>query len=136
MCAIGKEKWNLLHERMDKLGIKEEDLIEKFILGGGKGGQKLNKTASCVYLKHIPSGIEIKCQKERIRSGNRYHARKELCSKIEAQLDFEQSEQQKKREKIRRQKHRRMRRHQLKVLEQKKIHSNIKERRARPKEQD
>ncbi len=80
---ITKEKLEKLEKWMEDLSIKDDDLIEKFILGSGSGGQKINKTSSCVYLKHIPTGIEIKCQKERSRELNRYVARKELCNRIE-----------------------------------------------------
>lgn len=57
---IRKEKWAKLTERMEKLHITNADLVEKLILGSGNGGQKLQKTASTVYLKHLPSGLEIK----------------------------------------------------------------------------
>ncbi|MEK7953687.1 peptide chain release factor-like protein [Luteolibacter sp. Y139] len=63
--------------------IAEDDLVEKFILGSGAGGQKINKTSSCVYLKHIPSGIEVKCQSHRSREMNRFQARHELCDRLE-----------------------------------------------------
>ena len=115
-----------LEERMLELFIREEDLIEKFILGSGSGGQKINKTSSCVYLKHIPSGIEIKCQKGRSRDLNRYYARKELCDRIEEVVFKEKSTIQKEFEKIRRQKKRRSRKAQEKVLKNKKERSNIK----------
>ena len=68
-----KEK-NLL-DRMKKIGIHESDLYERFIRAKGKGGQKINKTSCCVYLKHLPTGIEIKCQKERSQALNRFFAR-------------------------------------------------------------
>ena len=80
--SLSKEKADELAARMERLNIREEDLIEKFILGSGKGGQKINKTSSCVYLKHIPTGIEIKCQRDRSRTLNRYLARKDLCDRI------------------------------------------------------
>ena len=82
---IRQEKWDELRRKMGELGIYEEDLVEKFILGSGRGGQNLQKTSSCVYLKHLPTGIEIKCQRERSRDMNRYFARRELCEKIETQ---------------------------------------------------
>jgi peptide chain release factor len=125
--AISEDKINSLKKRMDALNIKEEDLIEKFILGTGRGGQNLQKTHSCVYLKHIPTGIEIKCQKERSRELNRYIARKELCSKIEEILFKKESEKQKKIYKIKKQKKRRSKKAKEKMLEQKKIHSQKKE---------
>lgn len=115
---MGKKE-EALENRMQALGIQEEDILEKFILGSGSGGQKINKTNSCVYLKHLPSGIEIKCQKERSREMNRFFARRELCDKLEERLFKEKSEKQKKIEKIRRQKRKRSKRAQEKVLEQK-----------------
>lgn len=72
-----------LDEWMLELGIFEKDLIEKFILGAGSGGQKINKTSSCVYLRHIPTGIEVKCQESRSREANRQLARRALCQRIE-----------------------------------------------------
>ncbi|HEY1123582.1 MAG TPA: peptide chain release factor-like protein [Haloferula sp.] len=68
---------------MAKLRISDEDLVEKFILGSGSGGQKINKTSSCVYLKHVPSGLEVKCQAGRSREMNRFLARHELCDRLE-----------------------------------------------------
>lgn len=126
------DKWELLLKKMAKLGIKEEDLVEKFILGSGKGGQKLNKTSSCVYLKHLPSKTEIKCQKGRSRELNRFLARRELCDRIEEVLLKEKSERRKRREKIRRQKRKRSKRAQEKVLENKKLHGIKKKLRTRP----
>ncbi len=78
-----KEKWEELSKRMNALGIQDADLDESFILGSGKGGQKVNKTHSCVQLKHEPSGIIIKCQKERSRESNRFFARRLLCERLE-----------------------------------------------------
>jgi protein subunit release factor B len=117
---IRKEKFDELYDRMDRLGIKEGDLIEKFILGSGSGGQKINKTSSCVYLKHIPSGMEVKCQRDRSREMNRYYARKELCDRMEEKIENKKSERQQKMEKIRRQKRRRSRKSKEKMLVAKK----------------
>src|SRR5271166_4767923 len=116
VCMIRKDKHDGLHERMAGLGIREDDLVEKFILGSGKGGQKINKTSSCVYLKHIPSGIEIKCQQERSREMNRFYARRQLCEKLEKQIEGKLSEQEQLIEKIRRQKRRRSRRSKAKSI--------------------
>jgi len=115
-----------LKSRMEKLQIKDIDLLEKFILGSGSGGQKINKTSSCVYLKHLPSGIEIKCQKSRSRELNRMYARRELCDKLEQALFQEKSKKQQAAEKIRRQKKRRSRRSKEKILKDKRHHSEIK----------
>lgn len=94
---------------MEKLGVSEEMLLEKFVLGSGPGGQKVNKTASTVYIKHLPSGIEVKCGKDRSREINRYLARRELCEKIEKQLFGIKSSKEIKLEKIKKQKKRRAR---------------------------
>lgn len=129
---IKAEKWQSLRNRMAELGIAEADLIEKFIIGSGRGGQKLQKTASCVYLQHPASGIEVKCQQERSREHNRYYARQRLCDKLEESLLGEQSAQKQAQEKIRRQKRRRSRRAQKKVLEEKSQRSTLKSLRQKP----
>lgn len=126
----GKEE--VLQLRMEKLGIHETDLIEKFILGSGSGGQKINKTSSCVYLKHIPTGIEVKCQKDRSRELNRYYARKELCERIERDILKIKTAKVQAIEKARRQKKRRSRKSQQKILEAKRAHSLKKQNRASP----
>jgi peptide chain release factor len=108
-----------LEERMLKLGIRPDDLIEKFIHGSGPGGQKINKTASQVYLKHIPTGIEIKVQRSRSRELNRFLARRELCDRLEEKLLGAESKTQKAIFKIRKQKARRNRKSKEKMLEAK-----------------
>lgn len=117
---------------MAELGLREEDLEEKFLYGGGKGGQKVNKTASCVYLKHLPSGIEVKCQRERSQAMNRYFARRELCEQVAERKEGERSRRQQVREKIRRQKRRRSRRSKERMLEDKHRTSERKSLRKRP----
>jgi protein subunit release factor B len=133
---IRKEKFDELGKRMQRLGIKDEDLVEKFILGSGSGGQKINKTSSCVYLKHIPSGIEVKCQRERSRELNRYYARRDLCDKIEEKIEHKKSERQQMIEKIRRQKRRRSRKSKEKMLATKKQQSEKKSLRQIPRDTD
>ncbi|HEV2613823.1 MAG TPA: peptide chain release factor-like protein [Gammaproteobacteria bacterium] len=129
------KKWDELRAKMHRLGILETDLQEKFILGSGSGGQNLHKTASTVYLKHIPTGLEIKCQESRSRDDNRLYARRRLCEKFEEQVLHEKSERRKASEKIRRQKRRRSRKAKLKMLDDKKQRSKIKTLRKPPKEQ-
>ena len=129
---IHKDKREELYARMQRLGIKEQDLMEKFILGSGRGGQKINKTSSCVYLKHICSGIEVKCQQERSREMNRYYARKELCQRLEEQDAHIESEREQAIEKRRRQKRRRSKRAQEKVRLYKQQHSEKKRLRQLP----
>ena len=128
------DKWEELRARMLRLHIQESDLIEKFILGSGSGGQKINKTSSCVYMKHVPTGIEVKCQSTRSRDLNRLYARRELCERIEERVFKEKSTRQKEAEKIRRQKRKRSRRAQEKVLAGKKIQSAKKNLRKSPSE--
>jgi protein subunit release factor B len=86
MFAVSEEKNRWLKERMEALGINEKDIEEKFVRSSGRGGQKVNKTSSCVYLKHIPTGIEVKCIKGRSQSLNRFLARRELVKRIEKLL--------------------------------------------------
>ncbi len=133
---VSKEKLEELQQRMDTLEIKDDDLIEKFILGSGKGGQKINKTSSCVYLKHTPTGIEIKCQRERSREMNRFYARRDLCERLEEKLENKKSEKQQEFEKIRRQKRRRSRKSKEKMLAGKKQLSEKKSLRRTPKDFD
>jgi peptide chain release factor len=129
---VTKEKHEQLEKRMEKLSVKQEDLVEKFILGSGSGGQKINKTSSCVYIKHIPTGIEIKCQQERSRELNRYLARKELCNRLEELFHKEESKRVQEREKIRRQKKRRSRKSKEKMLAEKRSTSEKKTSRQAP----
>ena len=81
---ISPEKIAALEQSMASLGIREEDLLEKFVRGSGSGGQKINKTSNCVFLKHLPTGVCIKCQIDRSREMNRFHARRELCEQLDA----------------------------------------------------
>lgn len=111
-------------------------MTEKFITGSGSGGQKVNKTASCVYLKHIPSGIEVKCQQQRSRELNRYIARRELCERLEEIRDGKKSKKQQAFEKIRRQKRRRSRRAKNRMLDDKTKHSEKKGARKGPTAND
>ena len=125
MIGSGKEK--ALKEKMESLGIKEGDIIERFVRSQGHGGQNVNKLSTCVYLKHLPTGIEVKCQQERYQALNRFFARRLLTEKIENLFLDKESEQQQKIEKLRRQKRRRSRRAKEKVLELK-HHQAIKKR--------
>ncbi len=133
---ITAEKWEKLHERMEKMKILESDLDEHFIRGSGSGGQKINKTSSCVQLNHAPSGIEIRCQKTRSQADNRYWARKDLCERIEDQVLGDKSKKQQAIEKIRRQKRRRSRRAKAKMLDAKAKQGSKKKLRGRVRPDD
>ncbi len=117
--AVSKTKEQALRVKMERLGIRERDLEEKFIRSSGRGGQKVNKTSSCVYLKHRPTGIEVKCQQERSQARNRFLARRILANKIETRILGKLSEERKRIEKIRRQKRRRSKRAKEKMLKDK-----------------
>lgn len=116
---VSRKKKRAQVERMARLGIRDQDLRERFILGSGRGGQKLNKTSSCVQLRHVPSGIEVKCQCSRSREMNRFMARRFLSDRLEEKILEEQSALRQKAEKIRRQKRRRSRRQKQLMLEEK-----------------
>jgi len=128
--GVNPNKEDFLAKKMQELGIFEKDIIEKFITSGGKGGQHLNKTATCVYLHHIPTGIEVKCQQERSQALNRFLARRILVNKIEQLVLGRRSEEQQKIEKIRRQKRKRSKRAKEKILQDKKFHSEKKKMRS------
>ncbi|MEC4676363.1 MAG: peptide chain release factor-like protein [Nitrospirota bacterium] len=119
--SVSPLKEKALRERMTALGIREEDIEESFIRSSGKGGQHVNKTSTCVYLKHVPTGIEVKCQRERSQSLNRYFARTLLAKKVEQQVKGRESEETRRIEKLRRQKKRRSKKAKEKILVQKKI---------------
>lgn len=112
---ITAEKKAQLEARLRALGIDPTTLVERFVHGSGRGGQKLNKTASCVQLQHLPSGIEIKCQQTRSREDNRFFARRRLCEQLEQAILGKKSPQQHAIDAIRRQKQRRARRSKQKA---------------------
>src|SRR5512143_2385647 len=124
--SVSPAKENELRARMDVLHIREEDIEESFVRSGGKGGQKVNKTSTCVYLKHLPTSIEVKCQEERSQSLNRYRARVILVKKVDELVKGRESQEQQRVEKIRRQKRKRSRRAKEKILAEKRITSEKK----------
>lgn len=129
---VGQDKEEALKVKMASLGIRQSDIEEFFICSGKPGGQKVNKTSACVYLKHIPTGTEVKCQETRSQALNRFLARRILAGKIESLILGKESEEQKRYEKIRRQKRRRSRRAKEKMLKAKKLRSEKKALRKPP----
>jgi protein subunit release factor B len=106
--------------RLRELGLRREDLVEKFIRSAGKGGQNVNKTSTCVYLKHLPTGIEVKCQQERSQAMNRITALELLAGKITQAAQAVKLERKQEREKDRRRKRPRPARLKERILETKK----------------
>lgn len=129
--GISPEKERGLADRMAALGIREADLDETFIRGSGAGGQKVNKTSSCVVLRHRPSGVEVRCQRERSQVMNRFLARRELCERIDERRRGAASARQQAIEKVRRQKRRRSRRQKARMLDDKHHHGAKKAARGR-----
>jgi peptide chain release factor len=119
-------KWKHIKLRLQKLQIQDSEIVEKFILGAGSGGQKINKTHSCVYLKHLPSGIEIKCQEGRSRAFNRCLAYLKLCEILEKRILEARQAEKHVAEKKRRQNLSRTKAAQEKNLAAKKKHGQIK----------
>lgn len=113
----------------EELGIRPEDVEEQFTRGSGPGGQKINKTASAVHLKHVPTGTEVKVQKYREQSKNRLSAWKLLILKIEEQKKGKESKIQREIYKIRKQKQKRTKRAKEKILSDKHYRADIKEQR-------
>lgn len=132
---LSTEKLAALEQRMAAIGISEGDLLEKFVRGSGSGGQKINKTSNCVFLKHLPTGVCIKCQIDRSRELNRFLARRELCEQLEMIRDGKASAKTQAIEKLRRQKRRRSRRSKQRSTADKRLLSQKKSLR-RPPTQD
>ena len=120
-----------LAQRMRKLGIHEDDLEETFVRGTGAGGQKINKTSSTVVLVHVPTGLEVRCQRERSQAQNRLIARQELCDKLEQKLQGLQLEKRNAVEKKRRQNRKRPFGLKQRILEHKHRRGEVKKMRSR-----
>jgi protein subunit release factor B len=133
---VSADKVRELRERLERLGVRDEDLEEQFVRSGGKGGQNVNKVSTCVVLVHLPSGTRIKCQQERSQGMNRYFARKLLADKLEAERLGRQSAQEQEFERIRRQKRRRSRRAKNRMLADKHARSTVKQGRGKVRGDD
>jgi peptide chain release factor len=133
---VSSEKWQALEARLAKLGIREQDLEEQFVRSGGRGGQHVNKVATCVVLIHRPTGLTIRCQEERSQGLNRFLARRRLADKREEQLLGDASRRRQEIEKIRRQKRKRSKRAKEKLLAEKHHRAKIKEQRKSVRRED
>jgi protein subunit release factor B len=114
-------------KKAQALQIYPPDILEYFVRGSGKGGQKINKTSSCVVLRHLPTGIEVRCQKHREQSKNRLSAYKLLILKIEEKAKGKESERAQKIFKLKKQKKKRSKRAREKMLHDKKQRAEVKE---------
>ena len=124
---VSVKKEQELLKRMQQLSVSEDDIEEKFVRSSGPGGQKINKTSSCVFLRHIPTGIKVKCHKDRSQSINRFLARRLLLDQIERKEKGFVSEEKKIIEKKRNQKRRRSKRAKDKIEKSKHKSSENKE---------
>ena len=120
-----------LAERLREVGIRAADLDESFVRSGGKGGQNVNKVATCVVLVHRPTGIAVKCQLERTQALNRERARWLIAEKVERRALSEKRATEAAAAKLRRQKRRRSRQAKEKMLDDKRARSETKARRRR-----
>jgi len=120
-----------IDERLAAAGVRAADVEERFVRGAGPGGQKINKTSSTVWLRHRPTGIEVRCQRERSQAANRELAWQELCAKLEARrraavletIDAREAERRRTRQKSRGQK--------VRMIETKKLRAKHKAKRGR-----
>ncbi len=124
--ALRPETIQRIQSRMALAELTDADIAETFVRGSGSGGQKINKTSSCVQLKHIPTGTIVRCQETRSREANRWLAREILAERLLQARESEVSARRQEEEKIRRQKRRRSRRQKARMLADKKRQSDKK----------
>ncbi len=120
-----------IDRRLTALGIRPGDVDERFVRGAGPGGQKINKTSSTVWLRHRPTGVEVRCQAERLQSANRELAWVQLCDKLEERVRSAKAEVIDAREKERRRTRGKSRGQKIRMIESKKHRAKHKSTRGR-----
>ena len=125
---------NEIRERLAAMGLHEAEVDEQFVRGSGPGGQKINKTSSTVWLRHRPTGIEVRCQRERSQAANRELAWRELCEKLEARQRAAASAVIAAREAERRRTRQKSHGQKLRMIESKKHRAKHKAKRGRVRE--
>lgn len=120
-----------LRARFVSLGVRPDDVEERFVRGAGAGGQKINKTSSTVWLRHRPTGVEVRCQRERSQTTNRLLAWQELAEKLEWRRAEAANTAQAARELARRQKRQKSRGQKARMIAGKKHRARIKSARGR-----
>jgi protein subunit release factor B len=125
------EFFELIQSRLAAMGVSAADMEEKFVRGSGPGGQKINKTSSTVWLRHRPTGVEVRCQAERSQAANREHAWREMCERLEARVRAARDAAQHLREKGRRQTRQKSYGQKVKMIQAKKHRAKSKARRGR-----
>jgi len=119
-----------LRARLISLGVNPGEVEERFVRGTGAGGQKINKTSSTVWLQHRPSGVEVRCQRERNQATNRLIAWTELAEKLEWRRQEAKNQAQSARELVRRQNRKKSRGQKLRMIQTKKHRAKIKQKRS------
>ncbi len=131
LSGIPPEKEKELKALMRRMRVFKKDIQEKFIRSSGSGGQNVNKVATCVYLHHTPTGISVKCQRQRRQGSNRLEAWYLLLEKIQRMRDQQARQKIKEREKTRRQKRKRSKKGKELMLEDKRHQAEKKQRRRK-----
>lgn len=118
---------DLILQRMKAVNVFEKDIKEDFVTSPGPGGQNVNKVATCVVLKHMPSGLVIKCHECRTQLANRILARELLVKRFEFQIRKKKQEVLQQKSKERARKRKRSARSKERMLENKRQRSQKKQ---------